>query len=249
MTGWLAELVASARERARALPARDEPAPAPRPSFAAALRGRERLSVIAEYKRASPSLGAIARPDLKRQIGLYVAAGASAVSVLTEPTRFRGDVSDLEEAAAAVAAPLLMKDFVVHEAQVREARYRGASGVLLIVRCLEGSELRELAACALEHELTPLIECHAPDELERALAVEGAVIGINNRDLDNLDVDIGRAARLVREVPGDRIVVAESGYESASDLEGVRGFADAVLVGSALMRAEDPGRFIGEIVA
>lgn len=245
----LEQLVAEARQRARLLP-RAEPASRPEGvRFDDALRGREHLSVIAEFKQASPSRGRIARRDPDEQARRYVTAGASAVSVLTEPTHFGGSMEHLELVVRAVEVPVLMKDFVVDPAQIRMAAASGARAVLLIVRCLSAEELEELASAAVHYGLVPLVECHDEDELERALATEGAVVGVNNRDLGSLEIDRRRATRLLPQVPADRVAVAESGYESAEDTRELRGLADAVLMGSALMKHEDPGGLIRSILA
>jgi indole-3-glycerol phosphate synthase len=241
------ELVSASLVRAKTLPRREVRPPRELPSFRDALRGKASVSVIAEYKRSSPSLGAIAERNLVEQVVDYERAGAAALSVLTEPVRFRGSYQDLETAAAAVSLPVLMKDFIVHPAQVREAAHLGASAVLLIVRCLDRSELVELAALACELGLTPLIECHHACELDTALAIDDAVIGVNNRDLDTLEIDRSLAPRLLSEAPDDRVVVAESGYFTADDVEEVLGVADAALIGSALMRRDHPGVLIDAI--
>lgn len=241
------ELVATARERAEALPPREQVHERSRPSFREALRGKAHLDVIAEFKRASPSLGAIAERGLENQVRRYAQAGAAAVSVLTEPSRFKGSWSDLERTVASVDVPVLMKDFVVHPAQIREAAFLGASAVLLIVRCLSREQLSELAQAADELGLTPLVECHHARELERALDIEDAVIGVNNRDLDTLAIDTSLSPRVLRGIPRERIVVAESGYEHAEDVAELRGVADAVLMGSALMKLDDPTQRIQEI--
>jgi len=250
VSGLVEELVRSARERARGL-AVLEPAGAPSGlSFDAALRGRKekhRLDVIAEFKRRSPSLGDIAKPDLTEQVARYEDAGASAISVLTEPTRFGGSYEDLRRATRAVEAPVLMKDFVVDPAQVREAARLGARAVLLILRCLSDSDLDELVSACAHYGLTPLLECHRASEIAKALRHDAAVIGANNRDLETLEIDRTLAPRLLAEVPKDRVAVAESGYEKAEDVRGLRGIADAVLVGGALMRHEDPAALIREI--
>ncbi len=248
------ELVASARKRAEALPSRErlseraERAERSRPSFREALRGKAHLDVIAEFKKASPSLGAIAERGLEDQVRRYAQAGAAAISVLTEPSRFKGSLSDLERTVASVNVPILMKDFVVHLAQIREAAFLGASAVLLIVRCLSREQLSELAQAADELGLTPLVECHHARDLECALEIEDAVIGVNNRDLDTLAIDTSLAPRVLRGVPRERVVVAESGYEHAEDVAELRGVADAVLIGSALMKLDDPSQRIQEIV-
>lgn len=242
------ELVAQARERARKLPFREHvPRPAGK-SLIECLRGKARLDVIAEFKQASPSLGVIAERDVEGQVKAYTLAGASAVSILTEPTRFQGSYEDLERAAKSTRVPVLMKDFVVHPAQVREAAFRGARGALLIARCLSSAELEELASACRDYGLTPLVECHRAEEVERALDLEQAVIGVNNRDLDTLEIDRGLARTLLADIPTERVTVAESGYESAEDVKDVRGLADAVLVGSALMKRADPGRLIRELM-
>lgn len=245
--GLIDDLVAASRLRAKTLPRREPRVKTARASFIEALRGKESLAVIAEYKRASPSLGDIAERGLVAQVATYEQAGAAALSVLTEPTRFRGSYDDLDKAASSVSLPVLMKDFVVDVAQVREAAYLGASAVLLIVRCLPGEALPELASVAFELGVTPLVECHDANELARALAIDSAVIGVNNRDLDTLEIDRSLAPRLLSEVPRDRVVVAESGYGSAEDVRDVRGVADAVLIGSALMKLDAPALLIGEI--
>lgn len=241
------ELVASARERAKRI-SREEPRFAPRaPSFLEAIQGKERLHVIAEFKKKSPSLGVIAARGLEDRVKAYEAAGASAVSVLTEPTRFSGSLDDLERAARTLGIPALMKDFVVDPAQVREAARRGARAVLLIVRCLDRAELGELVSCCDHYHLTPLVECHSEQEVEEAMRFDGVVTGVNNRDLDTLEIHRSLAPRLLASIPTDRVVVAESGYESGTDVAEIRGLADAVLVGSALMKLDDPKRLIEEI--
>ncbi len=241
----LDELVAAARLRAAALPKDGERVRCSRASFRDALRGRERMSVVAEFKRSSPSKGGIAPDaDVETRVRGYRDAGAAAVSVLTEPSRFSGSEDDLIRAAATVDLPLLMKDFVVDVRQVRRAAEIGASAVLLIVRCLDDEHLHELAAACADFALTPLIECHDASEVDRALAVPDAVIGVNNRDLASLEIDLGNAPELLARVPDDRIAIAESGYIEVASVEPVRGIADAVLVGTALMQADDPAAFV-----
>jgi indole-3-glycerol phosphate synthase len=243
----LSELVLGARARARRLAAIEPSRRATERSFHAAIQGKDRLDVIAEFKRRSPSQGAIAERDLDTQVARYERAGAAALSVLTEPSRFGGSASDLERAAQAVGLPVLMKDFVVDSAQVREAARIGADAVLLIVRCLSRSELEELVGACSHYRLTPLVECHSEGEIEEASRFESAVIGVNNRDLETLEIDRAIAPRLLARIPPGRVAVAESGYESARDVAPLSGLADAVLIGSALMRHDDPARLIEEI--
>jgi indole-3-glycerol phosphate synthase len=247
--GLIEDLVAGARERARTL-AKSGSEPGKRssaPSLREAVRGKDRLHVIAEFKTRSPSLGAIAARDLEAQVRRYQEAGAAAVSVLTEPTRFGGSFSDLSRAAAVLDVPVLMKDFVVDAAQVREAARLGASAVLLIVRCLSRADLDELVSSCDHYGLTPLVECHSVSEIDRASSFDSSVIGVNNRDLDTLEIDLRLAPRLLAEIPPERVAVAESGYHEAEDVVAVRGLADAVLVGSALMKHPDPAALIGRI--
>lgn len=241
--GLLAELLAASAARAQALPRDPQPRPG-RPSFRAALAGRERLRLIAEWKRASPSAGALAPigallPTLQR----YRSAGAAALSILTEPLHFHGSIDDLRAAARATDLPLLRKDFVVHPRQVLEAAACGASAVLLIARCLERSRLHELLAACRDSDTCPLLECHDERELDLALAIDDAVIGVNNRDLDTLAVDLGTAERLLARVPAHRLAVAESGYRAPADLRPLVGRCNAVLVGTALLQGGDAAAF------
>lgn len=244
--GPLGELTEQSRLRAReSLLARGEleaivsAGPLP-PDFAAALSG-ERVAVIAELKRSSPSKGTLdASLDAPRRCAAYVEGGAAALSILTEPSRFGGSLSDLREARAAVRVPLLRKDFITHEIQLLEARAFGASAALLIARALDPGLLAELAAVAVGLALTPLIEVRDEAELARALRVPSAVIGVNNRDLETLRIEPAVGARLIPKVPAPRIAVYESGI---GDVDGVRVAAtlgaDAVLVGSVLSTASD----------
>lgn len=223
------------------LPGRPEREP---PSFRTAIAGRDTLSVIAEFKRKSPSAGAIRDDDPGARALAYREAGASAVSVLTDPGAFGGSLDDLRVASAASGLPILMKDFIVDPVQIRAGWAAGASAVLLIVRCLDDSRLRHLYREVRALGLDALVEVHDAAELDRALALEDAIVGINNRDLDTLQTDRRRAANLLPRVPSGRIAVAESGYLEPEDLVELRGRADAVLIGTALMRANDPSAFL-----
>lgn len=250
MNGVLQALVDASRLRAADLPVGGPIVRRKRASLAAALAGRDRIKIVAEFKRSSPSAGVLgAGASAARQAKIYEDAGATALSILTEPTRFNGSPGDLVAAAEAVEVPLLMKDFIVDPAQVALGARMGASGILLILRCLDDVQLGELAAACREHDLTPLLECHDRAEVERAVAIPGAVIGVNNRDLDTLKIDTSMAPRLLAHVPEGRITVAESGYTSPAEIRALRGRCNAVLVGEALMRSGDPGRFIREALA
>lgn len=201
------------------------------------------LRVIAEVKRSSPSAGTLrAAYDPAGIAASYEDAGAAAISVLTEPSRFGGSVEDLARVRDRVGVPVLLKDFVVHERQVYEARAYGADAALLIVALLSAGQLRDYAALMREIGLTPLVEILDPTEIDRALEVSGAAIGVNNRDLRTLEMRRGHAEAMLPLIPEDRVRVGESGYGTRADLEGLaRVGADAALVGESLLRAASPG--------
>jgi indole-3-glycerol phosphate synthase len=245
MNDFLADMTAAARvrveeaRRLRPLPRPAHAAPHPHRLLRALQTPRgDGMAVIAEVKRSSPSRGAIAPGlDAAAQAAAYAAAGADAVSVLTEPTRFGGCLADLEAVAAACVVPVLRKDFVVDAYQVGEAAAAGAAAVLLIVGALEDDALRALIeecdACGLD----ALVEVHDEDELRRALAAGAPLVGINNRNLRTLTVDLNLTVRLAPRVGEAALVVAESGIASAADARHIAaGGARAVLVGEALVR-------------
>jgi indole-3-glycerol phosphate synthase len=236
-------------EKSRAeLERRCADAPEP-PSFLVALR-RPDVAVIAEVKRSSPSRGVINTSlNASARAVSYVEGGAAAVSVLTEPSRFGGSVRDLETVSAAVAIPVLRKDFIVSEEQLLEARALGAAAALLIARAVPQERLRRLTEFALSIRIEPFVEVHTEEEISITADLGVRVIGINNRDLETLEVDADNFARLAPLVPKKVILVAESGIESRSDVEklGAAG-ADAVLVGSALSATNDPTASVRALV-
>jgi indole-3-glycerol phosphate synthase len=203
---------------------------------------RPGLSLIAEFKRRSPSAGDIAATaDLVGQVGAYERGGAAALSILTEEGSFGGSLDDLRAARDACELPILRKDFIVDPYQLYEAAVYGADAVLLIVRALDDGELRAIYDEARGLDLDCLVEVHDGDELERALRLDAEVIGVNNRDLDTGAVDVGTTYELMPDVPAGKTVVAESGISAPSELEELdRVGVDAVLIGEALMRSEDP---------
>jgi indole-3-glycerol phosphate synthase len=218
------------------------PAVAP---FRAALEAGATVALIAEVKRRSPSAGGIAEvagDEGARETALqYEAAGAAAVSVLTDADHFGGSLADLSAVTAAVAVPVLRKDFTIDELQVLEARAAGASAVLLIVRILDDTRLTELLAVTRAQGLTALVEVHDEAELDRALHAGAEVIGVNNRDLTTFETDPGTTLRLAPRIPPQCVLVAESGIRTGADVEAMAAAgAHAVLVGEALMRAADP---------
>ncbi len=206
----------------------------------AALRGPG-LALIAEVKRGSPSEGAIADLDPVAAATAYLRGGAAAVSVLTEPRHFGGDLAHLSEVAGATRVPAMRKEFVVHPAQLREAAEAGAAAVLLITAVL-GARLGAYLAYADALGLDALVEVHDEQELDRALAAGARIVGVNNRDLATLRIDRATAPRLLRrarEAGFGGLAVAESGYDRPEDLADVVGLADAALVGTALARSGD----------
>lgn len=237
----------AARRPARDVAAAAETAPQP-PDFAAAL-GASGLSVIAEIKGASPSAGTIAdRCDPVAIARVFEAAGAAALSVLTDAKYFRGSWETLAAVAGAVRTPVLCKEFIVDPYQIDEARASGAAAVLLIAGALEGRSLRAHLEHARRRGLAVLVEVHTPDEVALALDAEARVIGINNRDLRTLRVDLGTTARLRPIIPPGVLVVSESGFETREQVAAVeRAGVDAILVGTSLMRSPDPGAKLKEL--
>ena len=201
------------------------------------------IGVIGEFKRRSPSAGTLNdSPDLREIVAAYERGGAAALSILTEGPNFDGSLEDLTVARASCALPILRKDFIVDAYQLHEARAGGADAVLLIVAALEPGELRSLHDEARAMGLDVLVEVHDGEELRRALSVGAEIVGINNRDLRDFSVEVGRTLALAGEVPAGVVVVSESGIAGAGQLaELERAGVHAVLVGEALMRAADPG--------
>jgi len=210
---------------------------------------RPGLSIIAEFKRRSPSAGDIsADATVANQVGAYERGGAAALSVLTDERHFGGSLDDLRAARAACSLPILRKDFLVDPYQLVEAAVNGADAVLLIVRALEDAELREMYEGARGLDLDCLVEVHDGEELERALRLDADVIGINNRNLDEGAVDVATTYELMPDVPAGKTVVAESGISSRAELEELeRVGVDAVLIGSALMSSVDPEALTREL--
>jgi indole-3-glycerol phosphate synthase len=204
---------------------------------------RPGLSLIAEFKRRSPSAGQIAAEavDVAAQVSAYERGGAAALSVLTDERHFGGSLADLRAARAACGMPILRKDFIVDPYQLYEAAVNGADAVLLIVAALSERQLRSLYEEARSIDLDCLVEVHDGDELEGALEAGAEVIGINNRNLDDMSVDVATTYELMTDIPAGKTVVAESGISAREELEELeRVGVDAVLIGSALMQVADP---------
>jgi indole-3-glycerol phosphate synthase len=215
--------------------------------FERALRAKVdagKAAVIAEIKRSSPSRGLIrADFDPERIARSYEANGAACLSVLTDREFFGGSADDLRAARAACALPVLRKDFIVDPYQLHESRAWGADCILLIVAALPEGELRSLEAEAQEIGLDVLVECHDAMELEVALHLRSALIGINNRDLRTFDTRLETTLSLVDRIPRDRLLITESGIARPEDVQRLKkAKVSAYLVGSAFMAAEDPGK-------
>ncbi|MDY6795233.1 MAG: indole-3-glycerol phosphate synthase TrpC [Actinomycetota bacterium] len=221
------------------------------PSFQQALsaRGGGRIGIIAEIKRCSPSRGPL-RPNLVLEniVRSYEKGGACAISVLTEPTCFGGDISDLQRTGDISNLPLLRKDFIVDGYQVLEARAAGAAAVLLIAAILEKAELATLQEECRRLGMESLVEIHDESELDTALEAGARIVGINNRNLRTLEVDLGITRRLAPLVPQDITLVGESGYRGRDQVEEALELGlDAILVGEALVRRERPEELIAEL--
>jgi indole-3-glycerol phosphate synthase len=222
--------------------------PAGERRFRDALNGAG-LGVIAEFKRRSPSAGALREnPDLAAIVSAYERGGAVAVSVLTEGPNFEGTLEDLPAARAVCDLPLLRKDFVVDAYQLHEALVAGADAVLLIVAALGAGELASLHGAARALGLDVVVEVHDREELHRALELGAEIIGVNNRDLRDFSVDVGRTEALMDEIPAGVTVVSESGIVGGEQVRRLRERGvQAVLVGESLMRSPDPAAALAEL--
>jgi indole-3-glycerol phosphate synthase len=225
-------------------------AQAPARDALAALAPADRVKIIAEVKRASPSRGDLAAiPDPALQARLYETGGASAISVLTEGRRFKGSLADLEAVKGAVSLPVLRKDFLATPYQVLEARAAGADLVLLIVAALDQPTLTSLHALAGELGMAVLVEAHSADEIDRAADIGASIIGVNARDLTTFDLDRDLFGRLADRIPAGVVKVAESAVLAPADVAHYRAAgADVVLVGEALVTG-DPVATLQEFLA
>jgi indole-3-glycerol phosphate synthase len=210
-------------------------------AFSAALKRSDgNLALIAEIKKASPSAGMIAKSfDPVRIAKDYERSGADAISVLTDSKFFLGALDHLADVRAAIALPVLRKDFILDEVQITESAAAGADAILLIVAALEQKQLVDLSAAAAKYQLGALVEVHSAEELSRALDAGAKTIGINNRDLATFEIDLSVTEKLSEQVPDDVVVVSESGIKSLADIARVKACSvDGLLIGEALMRSE-----------
>lgn len=257
MSDFLATVVAERRadaQAARRIDVSPGRSGAARPSFVDALRAQRasgRVAVIAEVKRRSPALGMLAADaDPVTLACTYAAAGAAAISVLTEPRHWGGSVADLAAVARAVDLPVLCKDIVVDERQLREAEAAGASAVLLIAEALDDATLASFVALAATLGMTALVEAHEHQAFARAVRSGATVVGVNARNLRvPSELDRERIEALHGLVRADQLLVAESGIATAADVAALPSRADAVLVGTALVTAADPGAVVRSLAA
>jgi indole-3-glycerol phosphate synthase len=229
-------------------------AASPARGFAAALRARVEAgspAVIAEVKKASPSKGVLREHFVPADIARsYESGGAACLSVLTDERFFQGYAAYLQQARESCSLPVLRKDFLIDPYQVVEARAMGADCVLLIAACLDDGLMSELEACATEQGLDVLVEVHDGEELERALRLRTPLIGVNNRNLRTFEVSLDTTIGLLPRVPGDRLLVTESGILARADVQRMRSAGvHAFLVGEAFMRAPDPGQALRDLFA
>ena len=238
------------REPIAALEQRASESPSRAGRFHTALGGLDRINVIAECKRRSPSKGVLrADYDPAAIARGYADAGAAAISVLTEPTFFDGALEHLAAVRQAVDVPLLRKDFIVSEYQLLEAKAAGADAVLLIVSALRPVELKVLHDHAVRLGLDVLVEVHDARELDVALDSGARIVGVNNRNLRTLEVDVSASENLIARVPAEVIAVSESGLKTADDLARLRQLGyRAFLIGERFMTVADPGRALRELL-
>ncbi len=223
--------------------------PSPR-NFEASFTGKNSMALIAEIKRASPSAGVIREEiDLPRLAGQYQAGGASAISVLTETHFFHGEIGNLARVKDRVPLPLLQKDFIIDPFQIYEGRAAGADAVLLIAALISPEQLREWSRLIGDLGMTPLVEVHNEQDLDKVSGLSLPFLGINNRDLQTLQVSLEVTCRLIEKIPPGITVISESGIQNRRDVERLReAGARGILVGEILMRSADPAAKIRELV-
>lgn len=238
--GAVEDAEARASERPLAAVEKDAMSRPPARDALQVLAPADRVKIIAEVKRASPSRGDLAAiPDPALQARLYEQGGASTISVLTEQRRFKGSLADLEAVRGAVSLPVLRKDFIATEYQVLEARAAGADLVLLIVAALPQETLERLHALTVDLGMTPLVETHSAEEVDRAADVGARLIGVNARDLSTFELDRDLFGRLAERIPAGAVKIAESAVLTPADVTHYRADgADVVLIGEALVTGD-----------
>ncbi|MBL7070987.1 MAG: indole-3-glycerol phosphate synthase TrpC [Candidatus Omnitrophica bacterium] len=225
-------------------------APRPKNLFKNSLSKPHKIHLIAEVKKASPSAGVI-REDFNpvKIASVYQANGASAISVLTDKKFFQGKLSYLKEIRKGISLPILRKDFIIDEYQIYESVLAGADAALLIADLLSVEEIKRFLEIGSRYSIDFLVEVHGEEDVKKALDSGCDIIGINNRDLHTFKVDIKTTPRLLKMIPGGKVIVSESGIKSKENISYLRSFGiNAVLVGEALMRSEDIGEKMRELI-
>lgn len=224
--------------------------PHSKPHFFKHSLAKNRMCLIAEIKKASPSAGVI-RDDFDplKIARAYEASGASAISVLTEEKFFQGHISYLEKIKRNISLPVLRKDFIIDEYQVYESILKGADAVLLIADLLTNDEMNRFMDIGKEHNLDFLVEVHSEEDVRKALDLKCDIIGINNRDIHTFKVDVHTTTRLIKLIPHDKIIVSESGIRTKENISYLRSLGvDAVLIGEVFMQSEDIGAKVRELM-
>lgn len=222
----------------------------PTRDFRKAISSPTKINIIAEIKRASPSAGVIIRNfSLEELARIYEKNGASALSILTDQKFFRGELKDLEKARKASSLPILAKEFIVDEYQIYEARTGGADAILLIARILDKEELKKCLDLAWQLDLDCLVEIHAEEEWQKIKDLPVDIVGINNRNLADLKIDLETSLNLINKLPSDKTVVSESGINNEKDICRLReAGVDAFLIGEALLKSKDVGKKLKELL-
>lgn len=223
--------------------------PSPR-DLGQAISQNRPMALIAEIKRASPSAGVIQMDtDIPRIVSQYQAGGACAISVLTESHFFQGDLSHLRQVKEKTSLPVLQKDFIIDPFQIYEGRATGADAILLIAAILDREQLKDFVDLTRSLNMVPLVEVHDEDDLEKTLRLDLSLLGVNNRDLNTLEVDLRTTLRLKRKIPSEVSVISESGIRNAQDVMLLKeAGVDGILVGEILMRTHDPAAKIREVL-
>ncbi len=218
--------------------------------FKKAIEKPGRVNLIAEIKKASPSVGIIREPfDLTGLAKTYAQNGADALSVLTEDKYFLGKPTYIHKVSQEVLLPILTKDFIIHEHQIFETFCQGSSAILLIVAILEDALLKDLIQVASDLDMDCLVEVHDESELHRALKADAEIIGINHRNLATLTIDLTVSEKLVPQIPKDKVIVAESGIKTHAEIEKLQALGvNAVLIGESFLRSADVGAKVKEIM-
>jgi len=215
--------------------------------FKAAIEGKQKISLVAEIKRASPSAGMLLQDSSPAELASLYSRYADAVSFVADKTFFGGNLADLPKVSSVSGLPVLMKDFIIDEYQIFEARFFEADAVLLIASLLKTETLREFISIAGKFSMDCVVEAHSRGELDKALEAGAEIIGINNRNLTDFSIDMGTTKNLAPFVPKKKVVISESGFSSKFDFEPFRGEIDAVLVGTAILKSQDREALLKEL--